>query len=281
MAKRQYKNSDWLWLVVKYGVLNGALLSGMACVHAQTNTPTDTDIIRDKSPLPGVDLYLDVTVNGNAVGLVHFGYENEKLYAGANTLRTLGFRLPEETTQPVGLNDIAQLNVDYNKQLQTLTLTVPLSELDLATTQLNPPAETAPMASSAGGALLNYDIYTEQGDASSVNTFSELRAFNGSGVLSTTQLTQYSTETDADNAFYRLDTSWRSSFQNDAGTDRGGYADQFTHRLPPNPHRRDSNWDRLWFAAVYANHPASRVSRLRNVAVQRRVVCRRGQVLQR
>ncbi len=212
MAKKQYKNSDWLWLVVKYGVLNGALLSGMACVHAQTNTPTDTGIIRDESPLPGVDLYLDVTVNGNAAGLVHFGYENEKLYASANTLRTLGFRLPEETTQPVGLYDIAQLNVDYNKQLQTLALTVPLSELDLATTQLNPPAETAPMASSAGGALLNYDIYAEQGDASSINTFSELRAFNGSGVLSTTQLTQYSTETDADNAFYRLDTSWRSSF---------------------------------------------------------------------
>lgn len=116
-------------------------------MHAQTNTPTDTGIIRDESLLPGVDLYLDVTVNGNAAGLVHFGYENEKLYASANTLRTLGFRLPEETTQPVGLYDIAQLNVDYNKQLQTLALTVPLNELDLATTQLNPPAETAPMAS--------------------------------------------------------------------------------------------------------------------------------------
>ncbi|MEG0099355.1 MAG: fimbria/pilus outer membrane usher protein [Citrobacter sp.] len=180
--------------------------------YAQINNPMKNGVIRDDSPLPGIDLYLDVTVNGNSVGLVHFGYENEKLYGGANTLRTLGFRLPEGVTNPVALNDISQLHVDYNKQRQTLALTAPLSELDLATTQLNLPAEAAPMVSSARGALLNYDIYAEQGDESSVNTFSELRAFNGSGVLSTTQLTQYSTETDADNSFNRLDTSWRSSF---------------------------------------------------------------------
>ncbi|MEG1122087.1 fimbria/pilus outer membrane usher protein [Citrobacter sp.] len=180
--------------------------------YAQVNNPMKNGVIRDDSPLPGIDLYLDVTVNGNSVGLVHFGYENEKLYGGANTLRTLGFRLPEGVTNPVALNDISQLHVDYNKQRQTLALTAPLSELDLATTQLNLPAEAAPMVSSARGALLNYDIYAEQGDESSVNTFSELRAFNGSGVLSTTQLTQYSTETDADNSFNRLDTSWRSSF---------------------------------------------------------------------
>lgn len=210
MAKKQYTISDWPWLVVTCGLLSGALLSGMA--YAQINNPMKNGVIRDDSPLPGIDLYLDVTVNGNSVGLVHFGYENEKLYGGANTLRTLGFRLPEGVTNPVALNDISQLHVDYNKQRQTLALTAPLSELDLATTQLNLPAEAAPMVSSARGALLNYDIYAEQGDESSVNTFSELRAFNGSGVLSTTQLTQYSTETDADNSFNRLDTSWRSSF---------------------------------------------------------------------
>jgi outer membrane usher protein len=210
MAKKQYTISDWPKLVVTCGLLSGALLSGMA--YAQVNNPMKNGVIRDDSPLPGIDLYLDVTVNGNSVGLVHFGYENEKLYGGANTLRTLGFRLPEGVTNPVALNDISQLHVDYNKQRQTLALTAPLSELDLATTQLNLPAEAAPMVSSARGALLNYDIYAEQGDESSVNTFSELRAFNGSGVLSTTQLTQYSTETDADNSFNRLDTSWRSSF---------------------------------------------------------------------
>lgn len=72
--------------------------------------------------------------------------------------------------------------------------------------------ETAPTATTSRGALLNYDIYTQQGDESAINTFSELRAFNAAGVLSTTQLTQYSTEENADNSVERLDTSWRTSF---------------------------------------------------------------------
>lgn len=187
----------------------------MVSAQALNNNQTKNGIISDATPLVGADLYLDVTLNGNPVGLVHLGYDNGKLYAGAQTLRQLGFRIPQETSGPVNLNDIDQLNIDYNVQQQTLALTAPLSVLDLATTQLNPPAENAPMASSSRGALLNYDVYAQQGDESSFNTFSELRAFNSLGVLSTTQLTQYSTVANANNTFNRLDTSWRSSFPQD------------------------------------------------------------------
>lgn len=63
----------------------------MVSAHAVNNNQTNSGIIGDATPLAGIDLYLDVTLNGNPVGLVHFGYENEKLYAGANTLRQLGF----------------------------------------------------------------------------------------------------------------------------------------------------------------------------------------------
>lgn len=187
----------------------------MVSAQALNNNQTKNGVISDATPLVGADLYLDVTLNGNPVGLVHLGYDNGKLYAGAQTLRQLGFRIPQETSGPVNLNDIDQLNIDYNVQQQTLALTAPLSVLDLATTQLNPPAENAPMASSSHGALLNYDVYAQQGDESSFNTFSELRAFNSLGVLSTTQLTQYSTVANANNTFNRLDTSWRSSFPQD------------------------------------------------------------------
>ncbi|HHQ4053327.1 TPA: fimbria/pilus outer membrane usher protein [Citrobacter freundii] len=187
----------------------------MVSAQALNNNQTKNGIISDATPLVGADLYLDVTLNGNPVGLVHLGYDNGKLYAGAQTLRQLGFRIPQETSGPVNLNDIDQLNIDYNVQQQTLALTAPLSVLDLATTQLNPPAENAPMASSSRGALLNYDVYAQQGDESSFNTFIELRAFNSLGVLSTTQLTQYSTVANANNTFNRLDTSWRSSFPQD------------------------------------------------------------------
>lgn len=187
----------------------------MVSAQALNNNQTKNGIISDATPLVGADLYLDVTLNGNPVGLVHLGYDNGKLYAGVQTLRQLGFRIPQETSGPVNLNDIDQLNIDYNVQQQTLALTAPLNVLDLATTQLNSPAENAPMASSSRGALLNYDVYAQQGDESSFNTFSELRAFNSLGVLSTTQLTQYSTVANANNTFNRLDTSWRSSFPQD------------------------------------------------------------------
>lgn len=187
----------------------------MVSAQALNNNQTKNGVISDATPLVGADLYLDVTLNGNPVGLVHLGYDNGKLYTGAQTLRQLGFRIPQETSGPVNLNDIDQLNIDYNVQQQTLALTAPLSVLDLATTQLTPPAENAPMASSSRGALLNYDVYAQQGDESSFNTFSELRAFNSLGVLSTTQLTQYSTVANANNTFNRLDTSWRSSFPQD------------------------------------------------------------------
>ncbi|MDM2942017.1 fimbria/pilus outer membrane usher protein [Citrobacter sp. Cm038] len=187
----------------------------MVSAQALNNNQTKNGVISDATPLVGADLYLDVTLNGNPVGLVHLGYDNGKLYAGAQTLRQLGFRIPQETSGPVNLNDIDQLNIDYNVQQQTLALTAPLNVLDLATTQLNSPAENAPMASSSRGALLNYDVYAQQGDESSFNTFSELRAFNSLGVLSTTQLTQYSTVANANNTFNRLDTSWRSSFPQD------------------------------------------------------------------
>lgn len=184
----------------------------MVSAQALNNNPAQNGIISDATPLAGAALYLDVTLNGNPVGLVHLGYENGKLYGGADTLRQLGLRLAPETKGAVCLNDIPQLNVDYNVSQQTLALSAPLSALELATTQLNPSVEAAPQASTARGALLNYDIYAQQGDESSVNTFSELRAFNRSGVLSTTQLTQYSTEANADNNISRLDTLWRSSF---------------------------------------------------------------------
>ncbi|HAT7504574.1 TPA: fimbrial biogenesis outer membrane usher protein [Citrobacter braakii] len=184
----------------------------MVCAQTLNNNQNEDGVINGAAQLVGVNLYLDVTLNGNPVGLVHLGYDNGKLYAGADTLRKMGFRFAPDATHAVCLNDIPELTIDYNVQLQTLSLTAPLSSLDLATTQLNSPVETAPTATTSRGALLNYDIYTQQGDESAINTFSELRAFNAAGVLSTTQLTQYSTEENADNSVERLDTSWRTSF---------------------------------------------------------------------
>lgn len=184
----------------------------MAAALGTGNGTPQHVVITDTTPLVGSDLYLDVTLNGNPVGLVHFGYADGKFYGSANTLRQLGFRLPERTTKPVSLDAFPELKLDYNVRQQTLALMVPLDTLDLATSLITEPNEGSPEVNTSRGVLLNYDFYTQQDKDNSVNTFSELRAFNSAGVLSTTQLSEYSTEKGADNQFSRLDTSWRASF---------------------------------------------------------------------
>lgn len=212
MAKKQNKISNWSFLVAKFFLLNGTFLSGMSAAQDISNITSQNVIINNIEPLVGSDLYLDVTLNGNPVGLVHLGYADGKLYGSANTLRQLGFRLPENITKPICLNDIPDIKVDYNTQQQSLALSAPVETLNLPTIKINKLNEENPKVTPSHGALLNYDLYTQKGRVSSVNTFSEMRVFNSMGVLSTTQLSQYSKGLDVNNQFSRLDTNWRSSF---------------------------------------------------------------------
>lgn len=212
MVNKQNKNYDWPYSLVKILLLNGLVISGMAAAQNTHNDLPQNAATNNTTQPVGIDLYLDTTVNGNPVGLVHLGYADGKLYGTALALRQLGFRPPEKAQPPYYLNDIAQITIDYNVEQQTLALTAPLSLLDLKTTQLNSSDVSAPRVSNAYGALLNYDIYADTGKESNVNTFSEFRAFNAAGVLSSTQLTRYSTEQNDNQSFSRLDTSWRTSF---------------------------------------------------------------------
>lgn len=192
-------------------LLNSAFIPGMASAQGDRTSPPD--FINDTTPLPGSDLYPVVTLNGNPVGLVHLGYAGGKLYASRNTLHRMGLRLPKDNLaeKTVCLSDIFQLRVDYNTQQQTLALSAPLSMLALATTRITPYDEPGPEVATSRGALLNYDVYMEQGKTTVANTFSELRAFSPAGVLSTTQLTRCSIGGN-DDTFSRLDSSWRVLF---------------------------------------------------------------------
>lgn len=93
MAKKQYKICNRSRLLVKYCFLNGVLISGMVCAQTLNNNQNEDGVINGTAQLVGVNLYLDVTLNGNPVGLVHLGYDNGKLYAGADTLRKWAFAL--------------------------------------------------------------------------------------------------------------------------------------------------------------------------------------------
>jgi outer membrane usher protein len=181
----------------------------------------------------GEDLYLMVTLNGTAKGLVHFGYRNDELWASVATLRQLGFRLPDATSDPVRLRDLG-VKIAYDPSQQTVDMVAPLSLLDLATTVVDTTREQQPPATSSPGMLLNYNVYGTAGrhGDDSVNAFTELRAFGGSGVLSTTGLSRIAR--DSQNGWnsrsVRLDTAWSRSFQDDMVTLRVG--DTLTGYLP-------------------------------------------------
>ncbi len=215
MVKKPYRICSYSSRLVKAFLLNGILISSSVAAEVNNYSGPVEGIINDNSHIPGIDLYLDVTLNGNHVGLAHFGFADKKLYASANTLRQLGFRLPTQAAQAVCLNDIARLKIDYDAHQQTLDLNGPLSLLDLATNQLNQQDDDRPSIAESTGVLLNYDLYAAKINGATANSFTELRAFNSAGVFSSTQLTQYSeksSEINQRNQVNRLDTSWRSSF---------------------------------------------------------------------
>lgn len=164
-------------------------------------------------------LYLEVEMNQQATGLVlPFVSRNGRLLARADTLAQLDFSIPDAAPgELIALDDLPGVQVRYDAALQQVSITAPLSQLDLATTMIGPDRGEVWPASNSRGLLLNYDLYTNHGGRSSNATaYAELRAFAGhGGVFSTTAVTR-AFRSDADENWrgdsVRLDSSWQLSF---------------------------------------------------------------------
>lgn len=233
MAKKRNRLSDRLRALVTLVLLNGLFTPEICAADPNSGNQSPNELVYDATPLTGTELYPEVTLNGNTVGPVRLGYADGKFYASAGTLRQLGLRLHEKNAGQVCLSDIPQLQTDYDARQQTLKLTVPLRLLDTATTRLNLADAATPAASTSRGMLLNYDLYAARERSLSVSSFTELRAFQPSGVFSSTQLTRNSAQKysgDHDNRFSRLDTRWQSSFPDRLLTVTAG--DTLTSSLP-------------------------------------------------
>lgn len=191
-----------------------------AAVHAADAPPASAPapIGADQPSLAGAsghDVYLDVTLNGAARGLVHFGDRARQLWASAASLRQLGFVLPPGTADPVALAELPGLQVQYDAAQQRLTLTAPLALLNLPETTLSVPGIPPHQVSSAPGLLLNYDLYGTAGEHStaSLSAYNELRAFGRWGVVSSTSLSQWQRSDGArQSRTVRLDTGWSQSW---------------------------------------------------------------------
>jgi len=220
------------------------LLSGLLAFAAQAGEPAAAS----SAPAPltaaaakgelagerGSDLYLELSLNGNPQGLVHFGLRDRELWASATTLRQLGFVLPLGATDPVRLRSLRGLQIDYDVARQSLALTAGAELLRLPRTVVDPLSTPTQKASASPGLLLNYDLYGTEGrrGASSLNAFTEVRAFAGAYVLSSSTLSQASRleHTGWDRQSVRLDTTVSTSFPDEMLTLRLG--DTLTAGLP-------------------------------------------------
>lgn len=206
--------------------MSSALLAGTASaagsVNAASNGPAPVAGADDTglAGANGQDLYLDVTLNGSALGLVHFGDRAGQLWASTASLRALGFVLSAGSPDPVRLQSLAGLQVQYDAQQQRVTLTAPLSLLKLPETTLAVPGIAPHKVTASPGLLLNYDLYGTQGEGSnaSLSAFTELRAFGAWGVASSTTLSQQMRTGGGlsggswQRQSVRLDTSWSRSW---------------------------------------------------------------------
>lgn len=178
-----------------------------------------------------LDLYLDVTLNQTSSGLMHFLYRENQLWASADVLQQLGFIAPPNTIEPIALNSLSDLKIDYDARWQTLSLIAPLSLLNLDTTIRNTRSNQRPQPTASPGILLNYNIYGSQtqNSAKNLSAFTELRAFNTFGVISSTALTTAThsggnSDNDKDwvSRTVRLDTNWSTSLPDKLLTVRAG-----------------------------------------------------------
>ncbi|WP_201566940.1 fimbria/pilus outer membrane usher protein [Psychrobacter sp. JCM 18900] len=236
MALRRHQTSRWTHLFAKAVFLQCVAVSASHAVDLN-----DVAISIDENELTqlnldsynsgddefGLDLYLDVTLNGASAGLTHFYYRDDQLWASKTILQQLGFIVPADTTDAILLNSLLDLNIDYDARQQSLRLIAPLSMLNLDTTVRNTRANKRPQPTSSSGMLLNYNIYgtQTQNSARNLSVYTELRAFNTLGVLSSTALTNansYTHSNDWDSRSVRLDTSWSQSFPDKLITVRAG-----------------------------------------------------------
>lgn len=217
------------------------LLSGLASLAAQAQNvaAVSSSLVaasaeENLAGTGGGDLYLELSLNGNPQGLVHFGLRGNELWAAAATLRQLGFVLPPGVSDPVPLKSLPGVQVDYDAAGQRLAIVAAADVLRLPTTVVDTSSIVASKANAAPGLLLNYDLYGTQGrgNTSSFNALTELRAFSGSAVFSNTLMSRAARLPGEgwQHDSVRLDTTWSKSFPDDMLTLRVG--DTTTASLP-------------------------------------------------
>lgn len=234
------RSSRWVGRTEQSGALLAMSLGLAASAVAESpapvlNSPTIPISSRNQGAVnAGMDLFLEVSLNGMARGLHPFQERAGELWASAQVLTQLGFVLPQGATADQRLGVLPGVVVSYDPQRQFLGITAPLAMLSLPTTVIGAPGMAEQQAASSSmGLLLNYDLYGTQSKSSSLNAFTELRVFSGESVFSSTELFSHASGQTGElqqAKAVRLDSAWSQSFPDRMLTLRVG--DTFTGALP-------------------------------------------------
>lgn len=137
-------------------------------------------------------LMLEVTVNGMAQGIAPFRMIDNRLWAAPEVLSGLGLKLGAgETTGLVALESEFAGAVTYDAGMQTVEFMVETNRLAVGTTRLNFDDQSAPVAASATGLVLNYDLNANYASGKlGVSGFTETRLFSGNALVENTTLFQ-------------------------------------------------------------------------------------------
>ncbi|WP_158586902.1 fimbria/pilus outer membrane usher protein [Aurantiacibacter zhengii] len=182
---------------------------------------------RTSTPVQGTLLFLEVEVNGMDHGLAQFRLIDEEVWASRSVLQDLGLRLDDV---PVASDDMVSLaeaygqNFRYNSGAQSLSIIVEAKQLAVATSRLNFYDQDNPVAQSATGLLLNYDLYANFASGRiSLDGVTEARAFSGNFLMESVGIFQLGDRGPAGDArFLRLDTSAALTFPENRLTVRMG-----------------------------------------------------------
>ncbi|WP_347556542.1 fimbria/pilus outer membrane usher protein [Robbsia sp. KACC 23696] len=164
------------------------------------------------------ELYLDVTINGEATGLIaRFVSRAGRLSASGRDLRDLGIltdRLGLTAQPDVPLDSLTGLRYTFDAARQSVALQVPDALRQPST--LNARSVAAPStATSQRGLVINYDLYSQTTPQWRTSMLDEFRYFAPTGVFSLTGILDVGR---SQTRFTRYDTSWTRSKQDTLST---------------------------------------------------------------
>lgn len=179
-----------------------ALCLAAGCTHAGTQSVV---------PVTPVELYLQVSIDGEDTGVVApFVQDGPHLRSPVATLRDLGLDptlFDVASRDSFDLDAVPGLHYTYDAQHQRLDLQLGdrlRHPLQLQGRSVRP----AERAAGSRGLVLNYDMHAQAGSARALNSLTEVRWFDGNGVLTNTGAAVLM---GGERGYVRYDTTWTRS----------------------------------------------------------------------